>query len=119
GRGGAVSWARGSRGGPPRATTPHLLYPSRVPSNLGRILAAIVRARWVVIAVYAVLLPPAAWYAAHAAQDNSLDRLIVPSDPDFLRTRAFQEVFGAGEFALLLADADNPFAPAALQRIDD
>jgi hypothetical protein len=42
----------------------------------------------------------------------------VPSDPDFLRTRAFQEVFGAGEFALLLAEADDPFAPAVLQRID-
>ena len=52
------------------------------------------------------------------AQDNSLDRLIVPSDPDYIATRAFEEVFGASEFALLLAETDDPFAPEVLARVD-
>ena len=57
-------------------------------------------------------------YAVRVAQDNSIDRLIVPSDPDFVATRAFQEVFGSGEFGLLLAEADDPFSPAVVARVD-
>ena len=42
---------------------------------------------------------PAAFYAAKVEQDNSVDRLIVATDPDFIATREFEEVFGEGEFA--------------------
>ena len=39
------------------------------------------------------------------------------SDPDYIATRDFQRVFGAGEFALLLVEADDPLSPAVrLQR---
>jgi uncharacterized protein len=85
---------------------------------LGRVFAGIIRARWFVLAVYAVLVPLSAFQAVKVGQDNSLDRLIVPSDPDYLATRAFQQVFGQGEFALLLVEAADPFAPAVLERID-
>jgi hypothetical protein len=87
-------------------------------SRLERIFASIIRARWLFIAFYALLLPPSVYYALQVAQDNSLDRLIVPSDPDYIATRAFEEVFGAGEFALLLAETDDPFAPEVLARVD-
>ena len=86
--------------------------------RLERIFARIVRARWLWVACYAVLLLPSVFFALRVGQDNSLDRLIVPSDPDFIATRAFEEVFGAGEFALLLAEADDPFAPEVLARVD-
>jgi predicted RND superfamily exporter protein len=85
---------------------------------LRRVFAGIIRARWFVLAVYAVLVPLGAFQALKVGQDNSLDRLIVPSDPDYVATRAFQQVFGAGEFALLLVEAADPFAPAVLERID-
>ena len=88
------------------------------PGRLERIFAGILRARWLFIALYALLLPPSVYFAVRVAQDNSLDRLIVPSDPDFIATRAFEKVFGAGEFALLLAEADDPFAPEVLARVD-
>lgn len=88
-------------------------------SFLARIFTRIVAWRWVIVAVYAVLLPPTAYFAARVQQDNSIDRLIVPSDPDFIATRAFEDVFGGGEFALLLAEADDPFAPAVLARVDE
>ena len=86
--------------------------------RLERIFARIVRARWLWVACYAVLLVPGAFFALRVAQDNSLDRLIVPSDPDFIATRAFEEVFGSSEFALLLAETDDPFAPEVLARVD-
>lgn len=89
-----------------------------LPSRLERSFARILRARWIFVALYALLLPPSVFYAIRVGQDNSLDRLIVPGDPDFVATRAFQEVFGADEFALLLAEADDPSAPEVLARID-
>ena len=86
--------------------------------RLERIFVRILRARWLFVAFYALLLPPATYFALRVDQDNSLDRLIVPSDPDFIATRAFQQVFGAGEFSLLLAEVDDPFAPEVLARVD-
>ncbi len=91
---------------------------AQAPTRLHRAFAAIVRARWAVLAIYALLLPPSAYLAVKVGQDNSLDRLIVPSDPDYRATRAFEQVFGEGEFALLLAEAQDPFAPAVLARVD-
>ena len=59
-------------------------------SRLERTFAAIVRARWLFVALYALLLPPSVYYAIGVEQDNSIDRLIVPSDPDFVATREFE-----------------------------
>ena len=87
-------------------------------SPLARFFAFIIQKRWMVIALYALLLPPAAWFAAKVGQDNDIQRLIVPSDPDFAATKEFQKVFGSGEYAVLLAEADDPFAPAVLDRVD-
>lgn len=87
-------------------------------SLLGRIFAAVVAQRWLVVACYAVLLVPSAWLATRVGQDNSIDRLIVASDPDYIATREFEKVFGGGEFALLLAEADDPFAAGVVERVD-
>jgi predicted RND superfamily exporter protein len=86
--------------------------------RLAKLFAFLIAKRWYVVAFYAVLLPPAAYFAARVGQDNSIDRLIVPTDPDYVANRAFEEVFGAGEYALLLAEADDPLAPAVIERVD-
>ena len=70
------------------------------------------------IACYALLLPPSAYYAAKVGQDNSIDRLIVATDPDYVATRAFEQVFGGGEYALLLVEAPDPFAPEVITKLD-
>jgi len=98
----------GAEGKPVQATGP-----------LGRLFAFLLAHRWWVLGVYALLLPPAAYLAAQVDQDNSIDRLIVPSDPDYVATRDFEKVFGAGEFALLLAEADDPLAPEVVTRVDE
>ncbi|HEX7410354.1 MAG TPA: MMPL family transporter [Candidatus Binatia bacterium] len=86
--------------------------------GLSRIFAFIIARRWYVLACYALLLLPSAYFAAQVRQDNSLDRLITASDPDYIATRDFEKVFGAGEFALLLVEADDPLSPAVIERID-
>jgi predicted RND superfamily exporter protein len=99
---------------PGREDEPQATPPGRLP----RIFAALIAKRWYIIAVYALLLPPSVYFAAQVRQDNSIDRLIVPSDPDYIATRAFEKVFGAGEFALLLIEADDPLSPAVIERVD-
>jgi predicted RND superfamily exporter protein len=88
------------------------------PSRLARFFAFVIKKAWWVVAVYALLLPPAAYLAMKVGQDNSIDRLIVASDPDYLAMREFERVFGAGEYALLLAQTDDPFALEVLGQVD-
>jgi uncharacterized protein len=86
--------------------------------RLARIFAKVIGWRWYVIAFYALLLPPSAYYAAKVGQDNSIDRLLARHDPEYVATRAFEKTFGSGEFALLLVEADDPFDPAVVERVD-
>jgi hypothetical protein len=72
-----------------------------------------------VIAIYAVLLGPSVYFALKVPQDNSIDRLIVKSDEDYQAARAFEKVFGSAEYVILLAEADDPFAPSVLARVDE
>jgi uncharacterized protein len=71
-----------------------------------------------VLAFYALLLPPSAYYAAKVGQDNAVDRIVVATDPDYVNNQEFQKVFGAGEYAVLVAEADDVFAPGVLGYLD-
>ncbi len=87
-------------------------------NRLAHAFARLIAWRWYILAFYLLLLPPSAYFAAQVRQDNSLDRLIVATDPDYLATRAFEKVFGAGEFALLLVEADDPLSPPVIAGVD-
>jgi predicted RND superfamily exporter protein len=87
--------------------------------RLKRIFRRVVAARWWVIAIYALLLPPSAWFALKVQQDNSIDRLVVQSDPTYTANKRFEEVFGHGEYVLVLVEANDPFAPDLLKRFDE
>ena len=56
---------------------------------LSRFFAAVIARRWLVLALYALLLPPSVYFATQVGQDNSIDRLIVATDVDFIATREF------------------------------
>ena len=88
------------------------------PGILRRGFAGIVAWRWPVLGLYALLLVPSIWFATRVRQDNSIDRLIVATDPDYVATREFEKVFGSGEFALLVVEAEDPLAPAVVARVD-
>ncbi|MBI4704833.1 MAG: MMPL family transporter [Deltaproteobacteria bacterium] len=83
-----------------------------------RLFGFVVARRWPLLVLYALLLPPAVYFAVRVHSDNSIDRLIAADDPERVELRAFQKVFGAGEYAVLIFEADDPFAPGVLQRLD-
>ncbi|MFL5263310.1 MAG: efflux RND transporter permease subunit, partial [Anaeromyxobacteraceae bacterium] len=88
------------------------------PDRASRLLGRIVRLRGLVLAVYAVLVPLAAWVAARIPSEGAIDRLMVPSDPDYAATRAFQRIFPESQTVLLLFEARDPWAPEAIARVD-
>ncbi len=79
----------------------------------------IVAKRWWFLALYALLLPIGIHQALKVESDNSINRLIVESDPDFRNTRAFQRLFPEGEQVILLAEAPDPFAPEVTARVGE
>jgi predicted RND superfamily exporter protein len=84
---------------------------------LERVFRRIVAWRIPVLAVYALLLPIAIVLALRIPSEGAIDRLIVPSDPDFVATRAFQKVFPEGQVVLLLVEADDPWSPDVLRQV--
>jgi hypothetical protein len=87
-------------------------------SRLERIFRRIVAWRWPILAAFAALVPLAAWEAAHIRSDGAIGSLVVPSDPDFEATRAFQRIFPEGKVVLLLLEVDDPWRPEALAALD-
>jgi predicted RND superfamily exporter protein len=77
----------------------------------------IVRLRWWIVVVYAALLPPALLLAVRTPSDAAVERLVVEGDPDLAATRAFQRIFPEAQHAFLLAEADQPFAPATVKAL--
>jgi predicted RND superfamily exporter protein len=91
---------------------------SPLEAKLKHVFAAIIAKRRLIVVLFALVTPPAAWFATKVPQDNSLDRLIVQSDQLFVQNKQFEGVFGHGEYVLLLVDAPDPFAPDVLRRFD-
>jgi predicted RND superfamily exporter protein len=84
---------------------------------LERVFRRVVALRFPVLALYAVLLPLAIVLALRIPSEGAIDRLIVPSDPDYVATRAFQKVFPEGQVVLLLLEADDPWSPDVLRQV--
>jgi predicted RND superfamily exporter protein len=84
---------------------------------LERAFRRIVAWRLSVLAIYAVLVPVAIALAFRIPSEGAIDRLIVPSDPDFVATRAFQKVFPEGQVVMLLLEADDPWSPEVLRQV--
>ncbi len=85
---------------------------------LARIFRGVIAWRWPIVIFWILVTIPAGWYAAKVENDSSLDRIIVPSDPDFLATQRFQQVFGRAEFAVLLLESKDPLDAAVVAKQD-
>ena len=85
----------------------------RLESALRRVVAL----RRPILVLYLLLTPAAAYLATGIPSEGSIDRLIVPSDPDVLRTRAFEQVFPEGQVVMLLLQAEDPFRPEVLKEV--
>ncbi|MCS6915681.1 MAG: MMPL family transporter [Myxococcales bacterium] len=90
----------------------------QAPGFLHRCFRTIVALRFWVLGFWGALLGPAIYYCFRVEQDNSIHRLIVRSDPDYVASEAFEKVFGKGEYVVLLAEAEDPFDPRVLAKVD-
>ena len=70
-------------------TPSHQSRPSS-PSKIDALFRFVIARRFWVIGFWAVVLVPAIYFATRVQQDNSIDRLIVQSDPDAVNARAFE-----------------------------
>jgi predicted RND superfamily exporter protein len=84
------------------------------PGRLERFFRGVVARRGAVLLAFALLVPVAAWEASRIRSDGAVGSLVVPSDPDYVATRAFQRIFPEGQVVLLLLEMGDPWSPAAL-----
>jgi predicted RND superfamily exporter protein len=77
--------------------------------------AWIVRRRGPILVAYALALAAAVWLAVGIRSDAGISGLIVPSDPDFVATRAFEKIFPERPIVILLLEADDPWSPDVLR----
>jgi predicted RND superfamily exporter protein len=85
---------------------------------LQQLFTRVLRARQVIVGVFALLTLAGLYGALQIPTDTSIDRLIVPSDPVAQATREFERAFPEGEEALIVLEAPDPLSPAALQGAD-
>jgi predicted RND superfamily exporter protein len=95
------------------------MRPGDPPPKRVRLARAVIDHPWIVLAIWLILAPGAIYLALSVHSDNSPDRLIVEGDEDYQQTRAFQKLFPEGQYVVLLAEAPDPFSPAALTRVGE
>lgn len=98
-----------------RETTPaHAARAERAERAFARIVAW----RRPILALYALLLPVAIGLALRIGSDGGISRLVIPSDPDVVATRAFEQVFPESPIVLLLLEASDPWHPEVLRGVE-
>src|SRR3954469_3225542 len=85
--------------------------------RISRVLAGVLRHRAIVLAVYLAAVPAAVLLAVRIPSQGAIERLTVPSDPDYAATRAFQAIFPEAQPVLLVFEAADPWSPATLDRV--
>jgi uncharacterized protein len=89
-----------------------------VSPRLLQLFLRVLRARHVIVGLFALLTLAGIYGALRIPTDSSIDRLIVSSDPVAQATREFERVFPEGEQALIVLEAPDPLSPAVLQGVD-
>src|SRR6266540_3485123 len=86
--------------------------------RISRTLAFAVRLRGPLLAMYAVLVTGAVYRATRIPSEGGIDRLIVPSDPDYAATRAFQRIFPETQTVLVLLESEEAWSPSSIARVE-
>ncbi|HTC39251.1 MAG TPA: MMPL family transporter [Steroidobacteraceae bacterium] len=89
-----------------------------VSPRLLQLFLGVLRARQLILGVFALLTIAGIYGALRIPTDSSIDRLIVASDPVAQATSEFERVFPEGEQALIVLEAPEPLSPASLQGVD-
>jgi uncharacterized protein len=89
-----------------------------VSPRLLQLFLRVLRARHLILGVFALLTIAGIYGALRIPTDSSIDRLIVASDPVAQATGEFERVFPEGDQALIVLEAPDPLSPAVLQGVD-
>ena len=74
--------------------------------------------RVAIVVLFAALVPVSVFYAMQLKSSSAIGSLVVPDDPDYAATRAFQKVFPESQVVLLLLEFERPFEPGAIAEAD-
>jgi len=66
----------------------------------------IIARRWLVVAIYAVVVVVAALLASDIPRDNSLENMVVSSDPDVAASHEFERIFPESAPVFLMLETD-------------
>ena len=78
----------------------------------------IVTRRRLVIAIYSIVAVGAAFLAVDIPRDNSLENLVVSSDPDVAASHEFEKVFPEAATVFLMLETDEPFSAGPLTELE-
>lgn len=84
-------------------------------SPLESLFARLLRWRWGIVVLYALLLPGALVLALGIPRDNAVERMVVAGNPDVQATREFQRLFPEKPLVILVArTGGDPYSAAAI-----
>ena len=74
--------------------------------------------RWLVVAVYSVVVAVAAILASDIPRDNSLENMVVSSDPEVAASHEFEGIFPDTATVFLMLETDDPFTAGPLTDLE-
>lgn len=87
-------------------------------AGLEAAFARILAWRVAIVGLFALLVPLSIIGAGTLRAEGAIGSLVVPSDPDYATTRAFQKIFPETQIVLWLLEFDDPYKPPALATMD-
>ena len=78
----------------------------------------IVARRWMVIAIYLIVVVGAGFLAKDIPRDNSLENLVVSTDPDVTASHEFEKIFPEAATVFLMLETDEPFSAGPLTDLE-
>ena len=78
------------------------------------IFDAIVARRRLVVVIYGLVLAAAAMLAFDIPRDNSIENMVVASDPEVAVSHEFSALFPEGETVYLMLETEDPLGSGAL-----
>ncbi len=78
----------------------------------------IVARRWLIIAIYSWVVIGAGFLAVDIPRDNSLENLVVSSDPDVAASHEFEKIFPEADTVFLMLETEEPFTVGPLADLE-
>jgi len=87
-------------------------------ARLVPVFNAIVARRWLVVAMYVVVLAAAARLAFDVPRDNSIENMVVASDPEVAVSHEFSALFPEGATVYLMLETEDPLRAGPIEDVE-